>query len=107
MSIAEELEKLQILRDRGAISEEEFIRAKQQVLDEATARTGTHSALLHQLSRSRTDRMLGGVCGGLGNQTDLPTWAWRIIFVLTFLYFGAGLVIYLLLWVFLPEERAE
>jgi phage shock protein C len=107
MSIAEELEKLQTLRDWGAISEEEFARAKQQVLDEATARTGSHSALLHQLSRSRTDRMLGGVCGGLGKQTDLPTWAWRLIFVLTFVYFGAGLVIYLLLWVFLPEERTE
>ena len=107
MSIAEELEKLQILRDRGAISEQEFARAKQQVLEEAAARTGSHSALLHQLSRSRTDRMLGGVCGGLGRQTDLPTWAWRVIFVLTFVYFGAGLVIYLLLWVFLPEERTE
>jgi phage shock protein C len=107
MSIAEELERLQMLRDRGTISEEEFARAKQQVLDEATARTGSHSALLHQLSRSRTDRMLGGVCGGLGRQTDLPTWAWRLIFVLTFIYFGAGLLIYLLLWVFLPEERTE
>jgi phage shock protein C len=107
MSIAEELEKLQGLRDRGTISEEEFVRAKHQVLDEATARTGSHSALLYQLARSRSDRMLGGVCGGLGKQTDLPAWAWRLIFVLTFIYFGAGLVIYLLLWIFLPEERAE
>jgi phage shock protein C len=107
MSIAEELERLQALRDRGAISEQEFTRAKQQVLDEATAHTGSHSALLHQLARSRTDRMLGGVCGGLGKQTDLPSWAWRLIFCLTFLYFGAGLLIYLLLWIFLPEERAE
>jgi phage shock protein C len=107
MSITEELERLQALRDRGTISEQEFTRAKQQVLDEATARTGSHSALLHQLSRSRTDRMVGGVRGGLGKQTDLPSWAWRLIFCLTFLYFGAGLLIYLLLWIFLPEERAE
>jgi phage shock protein C len=107
MSITEELERLQVLRDRGAISEQEFTRAKQRVLDEATSRTGSHSALLHQLSRSRTDRMVGGVCGGLGKQTDLPSWAWRLIFCLTFLYFGAGLLIYLLLWIFLPEERAE
>ncbi|HWW20632.1 MAG TPA: PspC domain-containing protein [Steroidobacteraceae bacterium] len=107
MSIAEELEKLQMLRDRGTISEQEFVRAKQQALDEATARTGSNSALLYQLARSRTDRMLGGVCGGLGKQTDLPAWAWRIIFILTFVYFGAGLVVYLLLWIFLPEERAE
>jgi len=107
MSIAEELEKLQILRERGTITEAEFNRAKQQVMDEATARTGSHSALLHQLARSRTDRVISGVCGGLGKQTDLPSWAWRVIFCLTFLYFGAGLVIYLLLWIFLPLETTE
>jgi phage shock protein C len=106
MSIAEDLEKLQILRDRGAISEQEFNRAKQQTLDEALARTGSHSALLHQLTRSRTDHVIGGVCGGLGKHTDLPSWAWRVIFCLTLLYFGAGILIYLLLWIFLPEERA-
>ena len=107
MSIAEELEKLQLLRDRGTISEQEFARAKQQALDEATARTGSHSALLHQLARSRTDRVIAGICGGLGKQTDLPSWAWRVIFCLTLLYFGSGVIIYLLLWVFLPEERTE
>jgi phage shock protein C len=106
MSIAEELEKLQLLRDRGAINEQEFARAKQQVLDEATARTGSHSAMLHELMRSRTDRIVGGVCGGLGKRTDLPSWAWRVIFCLTLLYFGAGLLIYILLWIFLPEESA-
>jgi phage shock protein C len=107
MSLAEELEKLQILRERGTITEDEFNRAKQQVIDDATARTGSHSALLHQLERSRSDRVLSGVCGGLGKQTDLPSWAWRAIFCLTFLYFGAGLVIYLLLWIFLPLETSE
>jgi phage shock protein C len=106
MSIAEELEKLQVLRDRGAISEEEFARAKQQVLDEATARTGSHNALLHKLTRSRTDRVMGGVCGGLGKQTDLPAWAWRVIFCVTALYFFTGIVIYVILWIFLPEEPA-
>lgn len=104
MSIAEELEKLQILRDRGTITEQEFGRAKQQVIDEAVARTGPHSVLLHQLTRSRTDRVIGGVCGGLGKHTDLPSWAWRVIFCLTLLYFGAGVLIYILLWIFLPEE---
>jgi phage shock protein C len=108
MSLAEELEKLQALRDRGAISDEEFTRAKTQVLDEtaATSRSGSHSSLLHQLARSRHDRFIGGVCGGLGKHTDLPSWAWRVIFCLTLLYFGAGLLIYILLWMFLPEETA-
>jgi phage shock protein PspC (stress-responsive transcriptional regulator) len=106
MSISEELERLQSLRDRGAISDEEFARAKAQVLgDPAGSRTGSHSSFLHQLARSRNDRIIGGVCGGLGNSTDLPSWAWRVIFCLTLLYFGAGLLIYILLWIFLPQER--
>jgi phage shock protein C len=106
MGVAEELERLQALRDRGTISDEEFARAKAQVLDEpASARSGSHRNFLRQLARSRTDRVFGGVCGGLGNSTDLPAWAWRVIFCLTLLYFGAGLLIYVLLWIFLPQDR--
>jgi phage shock protein C len=106
MSVADELERLQALRDRGAINEEEFTRAKAQVLDEPTAtRSSPPRSFLHQLARSRTDRVIGGVCGGLGQSTDLPSWAWRVIFCLTLLYFGVGLLIYILLWIFLPEEH--
>jgi phage shock protein PspC (stress-responsive transcriptional regulator) len=105
MSIAEELERLQALRERGSISDEEFARAKAQVLGEpASAPSASHRSFLHQLARSRSDRVIGGVCGGLGHNTDLPSWAWRVIFCLTLLYFGAGLLIYILLWIFLPEE---
>ena len=106
MSISEELEKLQSLRDRGVISEQEFMQAKARVLDNASAAApidGTRS-FLQQLARSRSDRFIGGVCGGLGRHTDLPSWAWRVMFSLTLLYFGAGLLIYLLLWLFLPLE---
>jgi phage shock protein PspC (stress-responsive transcriptional regulator) len=75
------------------------------VLDEpASPRSASHRSFLQQLARSRSDRVIGGVCGGLGHNTDLPSWAWRVIFCLTLLYFGAGLLIYILLWIFLPEE---
>jgi phage shock protein C len=105
MSIAEELERLQALRDRGTISDDEFARAKAQVLGEsASSRNASHRSFLQQLARSRSDRIIGGVCGGLGQSTDLPSWAWRVIFCLTLLYFGAGLLIYILLWIFLPQE---
>ena len=103
MSLAEELEKLKALHDRGAINDEEFARAKAQLLADAPAAGGGRS-FLQQLARSRSDRMIGGVCGGLGRHTGLPSWAWRVIFCLTLLYFGAGLLLYLLLWLFLPEE---
>ncbi|HEX4024788.1 MAG TPA: PspC domain-containing protein [Steroidobacteraceae bacterium] len=59
---------------------------------------------LRRLARSRYDRYLGGVCGGLGRHTDLPPWAWRLIFCVVTIYFGAGILFYVLLWVFLPLE---
>jgi len=106
VSIAGELEKLQSLRDRGVISETEFVQAKARVLDNAPPASSADGArsFLQQLARSRSDRFIGGVCGGLGRHTDLPSWAWRVMFSLTLLYFGAGLLIYLLLWLFLPLE---
>jgi phage shock protein C len=105
VSIAEELEKLQSLRDRGVISDQEFAQAKARVLDNApTAPADGPRSFLQQLARSRSDRFIGGVCGGLGRHTDLPSWAWRVMFSLTLLYFGAGLLIYLLLWLLLPLE---
>ncbi len=108
MGISDELERLQALRERGALSEEEYARAKAQVLQGTPVPSplGGHPSFLHRLARSRTDRVIGGVCGGLGKHTDLPPWAWRVIFCLVSLYFGAGLLFYILLWIFLPLEPA-
>jgi|SRR5579862_3614495 len=108
MGISEELERLQSLRDRGALSEDEYARAKAQVLQgtQASGSSPSHTSFLHRLARSRTDRMIGGVCGGLGKHTNLPAWTWRLLFCLISLYFGAGLLLYLLLWIFLPLEPA-
>jgi phage shock protein C len=113
MGIPEELERLQALRNSGALSETEYAQAKARILGEAAAGTGATGSnagmdtgatgsFLHRLHRSTTDRVIGGVCGGLGAHTGLPSWAWRVIFCLTLLYFGVGLVLYLLLWIFVP-----
>ena len=57
------------------------------------------------LRRSRDDRVLGGVCGGLGAFFGLrPLW-FRIIFVILGIPGGLpGLIPYLLLWLIIPEE---
>jgi phage shock protein PspC (stress-responsive transcriptional regulator) len=111
MPLIDELERLQALRERGALNDEEFQRAKSRLLDGKdafdavpTAEGSANGTLLRRLSRSRTDRWLGGVCGGLGAQTELPSWAWRLIFCLVTLYFGSGVLFYVLLWIFLPAE---
>jgi phage shock protein PspC (stress-responsive transcriptional regulator) len=59
---------------------------------------------LHALRRSRSDRWLGGVCGGLAPATGLPSWLWRLIFVVLVGCGGTGLIAYVLLWIVLPKE---
>jgi phage shock protein PspC (stress-responsive transcriptional regulator) len=54
--------------------------------------------------RSRTDRMVSGVCGGLAEEFGLPPAVVRLGFVLLTLFsFGTGLLLYLVLWVVMPE----
>lgn len=57
-----------------------------------------------RLYRSKTDRMLGGVCGGLGDYLGIDPTLIRIIFFIMVFGGGAGFWIYLLLWFLIPEE---
>lgn len=57
-----------------------------------------------RLYRSRTDRMLGGVCGGLGGYLGIDPTFVRIFFLLLVFWQGAGVLIYLILWVLVPAE---
>ena len=57
-----------------------------------------------KLYRSRTDRMLGGVCGGLGSFLGLDPTIVRLIFVVLFLSASFGFWLYLILWIITPEE---
>lgn len=52
--------------------------------------------------RSSTDRMAGGVCGGLAEHSGLDPVLWRAGFVALTLLGGSGVLLYLLLWVLLP-----
>jgi phage shock protein C len=57
-----------------------------------------------RLYRSKSDRMIGGVCGGLGTFLNIDPIFIRLLFVL--LLFGSdfGLILYILLWILIPEE---
>src|SRR4051812_15161479 len=54
------------------------------------------------LRRSSTDKMLGGVCGGLAEHTGVDSLVWRVGFVALTFAGGAGFLVYLLLWVLMP-----
>ena len=58
------------------------------------------------LRRSRSDRWLGGVCGGIAQSSGIASWLWRLVFSALVLCAGTGILIYLLMWIFLPLEPA-
>jgi phage shock protein C len=105
MALSEELERLDELRRRGVLSDDEFARAKTRLLDATAPRSAPPAlAALNALRRSRSDRWIAGVCGGLAPATGADAWVWRLLFAILFFCGGAGLVIYLLLWIFVPAE---
>lgn len=57
-----------------------------------------------KLYRSTTHRILAGVCGGLGEYFDIDPWIVRIFFVLIH---GAGLLIYILMAILVPESPGK
>jgi len=48
--------------------------------------------------------MLGGVCGGLAEYLGLDPTVVRLVFLLLFFLGGQGLLIYLIMWLIVPEE---
>lgn len=60
-----------------------------------------------QLKRSLNDRMLAGVCGGLAQFLGLDPSLVRIAYaILTVFTAFAGVIIYILMWIIVPEEKS-
>lgn len=59
------------------------------------------------LLRSREERMVGGVCAGLGSYLRIDPILVRIFFVILILADGVGMILYLLLWLIIPVEGAQ
>jgi phage shock protein C len=59
-----------------------------------------------RLYRSRDERMLAGVCGGLGEYLNTDPTIIRIVFIIVALigFIGGGIILYLALWLIIPEE---
>lgn len=109
MIISDEMIKLAELHQNGVLTDDEFARAKARLLSsDGGAGTGLASVPLlsevNALRRSRSDRWVAGVCGGLTKATKMESWLWRLFFVLLTLFGGVGLVVYVLMWIFVPDE---
>ncbi|MCC6071625.1 PspC domain-containing protein [Massilia sp. GCM10020059] len=113
MNISDEIKRLHELHQAGALTDAEFEQAKARLLSASadlnkpgysSSGNGSLGDEFSRLRRSRTDRWIGGVCGGLAKASGMDAWIWRLVFALFTISFGFGLVIYLLLWIFVPEE---
>jgi phage shock protein C len=63
--------------------------------------------MVKRLYRSKEDRMLGGVCGGLGEYFGIDPTFIRLFFFVMIFGGGAGFWIYILLWIFIPEQDSD
>ncbi len=57
-----------------------------------------------KLYRSTKDRVIGGVCGGLGNYLNIDPVLLRVLWAVFFFIGGMGLLAYIIAWIIMPEE---
>jgi len=57
-----------------------------------------------KLYRSTTDKMLGGIAGGLSEYFDIDSTLIRVLFILTVFLGGGGIIAYIILWIIVPER---
>ena len=60
--------------------------------------------MVRRLFRSRTQRVIGGVCGGLGEYFNIDPALIRVIFVILALVNGLGIVAYIAMWLVFPRQ---
>ena len=58
-----------------------------------------------RLYRSRSDRMIAGVCGGLGKYFNVDPVIVRLVFLLLLFLGGSGFLLYFILWIVVPDEQ--
>jgi phage shock protein C len=58
----------------------------------------------NKLYRSNTDKVIGGVSGGLADYLNIDVVIIRILFVLLALFGGGGVLIYIILWIAIPAQ---
>lgn len=60
-----------------------------------------------KLYRSRTNRILAGICGGIGEYFSIDPMLVRIGFVIVSLFPGPSVIFYLLAWIIIPLQPAK
>jgi len=62
---------------------------------------------IKKLYRSRIDRKLGGVCGGLGEYFEIDPTIVRLLWILSIFWGGAGLIAYIIALIIIPNNPEQ
>lgn len=57
------------------------------------------------ISRSRQNKIFGGVAAGLGEYLTIDPIVVRVLFVVSVLFSGIGILLYLIMWIVIPEDK--
>lgn len=60
-----------------------------------------------RMYRNPDERILGGVCSGLGAYFNTDPWIFRALFIVFSVFFLSGFIIYLILWIAIPEAKTS
>ncbi len=58
-----------------------------------------------KLYRSLKNRVIAGVAGGLGEYLNIDPVVIRIIFIVLTVFSGSGVLLYLIMWLIIPDEK--
>lgn len=60
-----------------------------------------------KLQRSTSNKMIAGVCAGIGKYFNLDPTIIRVLYVLMVFFAGFGILLYLILWLVIPSESQQ
>jgi phage shock protein PspC (stress-responsive transcriptional regulator) len=66
--------------------------------------TEREKPITRRLFRSSRNRKIAGICGGLGDYFDLDPTVFRVLWIILLIFFGTGILLYLILWIVIPRE---
>ena len=60
---------------------------------------------MRRIHRSATDKVIAGICGGLGEYFNIDPVILRVVWALSALALGVGLLLYLICWILIPVGK--
>jgi phage shock protein C len=61
----------------------------------------------HKLYRSKSEKMIAGVCGGVGEYFSMDPTLVRLLFAIGAILGGPGVLVYLVMWIVVPVQPVD